>query len=227
MNPFEYLAEQCLEERANRIPAWNKEARSFKSSSDLLDTLEKSLRTKLVGRGFYSYAFRGIGGKDYVLKVLKGPNKASYDPWVPFIKEVISLRMWEKNSLFPRIDPENFIEYPDGSIAAFIEYYDPVKDFQDDILRAQQAVGVTPMYIIGAFQQAAYECDEDVDHKAYTKALAMAFRVTPEEMEEFIDFTARFRHGNIKMDVNSGNFGKRKNGQIVIFDPIGHRITGR
>ncbi len=235
---FDFIAEQCLIEKTNRVPYWINRLKQFESAIELDDFLHDTifLGLKIIGRGNYSLVAMGMGGKDYVLKYsAPGVNN---DPCAEFMYDVWQTGVWKSNPLFPKIEPDHFIVYDDGTYAVFLEYldlfstdpggdiYKALKLMSLPLLPRQKLKNYRPGIMqLAVFQQAYEECMSNDPHKPYTDAVCLAFRFNKAHLIEYMKFCSDYVSGKVYIDLHSGNIGKRKNGQMVLFDPLGHVVN--
>jgi hypothetical protein len=228
---FEKIAEQCLQERAERVPHWIERFKKMKSTEELHDFLSRPfIGLRRIGKGNYSYAIKG-GGNDYILKYSK-PG-VFVDPSADFLHDVWKTKIYEGNPIFPRIQKDHLILYPDQSYAVFMEYLDLDNTNPDgDLFMAFKMKGLRVIrpggqyragfMLVATMQKCFRECMSPEPHKPYTDAVCMAFNFKRAQLEQYMKFCSKYVDDQVDIDLHSGNMGARPNGQMVLFDPLGH-----
>lgn len=228
MTDFEQLAEQCIEERANRVPTWNERVRGFESTRELYPFLTQNGEVKKIGTGINAVVLAGHGDKDYILKITKPDMAYTNDYWLEFAHYVAKTRVYESNSLFPVIHPENIIVYKDNSFAVFYEYLNTLgvgeRSRMDSLieykLRGQLWNEAKSMK--RAFELIFKDFINKPKATKPLKTVCEVMKVPVEQMVDFLSHLARLKQQSPKMriDIHGGNYGYRQNGNLVIFDPV-------
>ena len=173
----------------------------FQYSMDLKSYLADKSYIEEIGEGFYSTVLGGTKGQEVLVKITRQSDPASWDYLSSCYKGELA-----GNALAPRVYyMHNFNDR--GGLAAFLEPLKVDTDENFDWLR-RNGVKMRNLryghYYSGKFKE------------AFAKA-----GIPAEDTQKWIDVVGDMLEKNdYNMDLHIGNFGFRKNGQLVLFDPI-------
>jgi hypothetical protein len=187
---------------------------------------EAELRSALYGMGFsignggYSRAFYGNKGGNWVFKLSHDPRQ---DKSFDYLRKVKEGKLWEQNSLFPRVRAIGTIKGESGTHNWAVLEHVMVMDIAmwDETARAR---GLHPQFAFMTYADVLAGRNVEDNPKGDKIAVALVNRFLAANNVDLKQFAAfvTWLDKNIKgsHDFQMRNMGLRQNGELVVFDPV-------
>ena len=185
----------------------------------------ESLKANWLGEGFFSVVYASGTDPEFIMKVPRssGSRKGDIypDAWTDFAK--IAKQAADKNPLYPKI--EFFHEFGNNDFVAFIEVLNMVPesklDNESGTIYTRTVDKSTyrfkdPMFSDVMSGVRDFFMKSSSEFELLANEFMKLFGISAVHLDEFFNSIAKLG----KLDLHAANVGFRKNGQIVLFDPV-------
>ena len=184
-------------------------AGKFTGALGLMDYLEQHNWAEANGFGRDGIVYWDKSNREAVIKVGSSGNKSK--PALEFLQYCEKEKPHQRNSLFPIVYKTFEWKNDEPSWIAILEYLDPAGPKIIETLKAENS--------IAAWELLMYL--NEPEHQDYNKMFKYFNKIgITKENYEMMRLIIKKRFGTDYIDSHAGNFGYRKNGQIVFFDPV-------
>ncbi len=223
---FELIAEQCLMERYDDLERVWRAISKCTTAVEVEDVMRQLIPNGLFSdEGNFSLVFKSPSSNEFVLKL----STKGYDVWPKYAQMVSENELYKTNPLFPVIPKPYFKILPNGGLngnaaIGFIEYLEMDKtEIQAHLHKAVEELPdrSSSIYAADPFIEGWYEYEEK-GTSPILDAICKYFKIDPVHMIDFFNKVNPLNTGFRSMDLHAANIGYRKNGEIVLFDPLGY-----